>query len=622
MSTEVVTRLSRLVLDTSFILRFPQLDKVDWGTSPTVLVIPQVVLDELKGIARARNDGETQRNAQAALTLLEAWMQPHDQAPSEGWQIGNHLHLTICGLDSPPRAPLRPGVPDHVVVATALDQMARHPAEFVATISGDHQLTETTAALGGQGIYVPQRANMNGHLGHQIRQRAELWRQSQRSRVANQRVQAACQHRSAEEVYRRNLQRTGHHLASVVRQHGNRALISIQTEAVQLALACHFVQRQTRHKRQCVLVVVDRAEKAQRWTAELTTACSLPAGAVQYFDWNATMLATRVRVAVYARQALQYAATHGRRFRAAGRSVTCLISGADECDAVDLALLLPHTNRFVGIVTSGSHLTATPAGRLLSALYPLAACYGFRDAGDQRLVPAYDAFCVAVQLSDTEKALVDSLIADQTRLQGTLARRYPGLGAGTDDYWLQVQRLVEHGPDVVAAALLSKRAQLDAVAIQAEDKRSSCQELIMRQPAPARAIVYETSPERVNALAEALKGAGRVTAFVAPHQDANGVADLWQEFRQGKVEVLVATGPLPPGLPRASVHAAIFVSPSMPAGTLLACVDRTLASAALTGLVRLYLLCVPGSREQDLVDQLSGALLCPVQVPTSGASPA
>jgi len=463
-----------VIVDTSILMAIPAIHSFDWGVQPITVYILDTVIDELRGLARDRQDDVKATAARRALAVLDGLQK---RAAPEGIPlVKNAGHLVFAQPPSDIAPPLDPASVDHQQIALAQTHLKASLRGFCAIVTNDQEMADiATSTSPAVPVIAPGSSAMGTAIQRQLARKLHWWQLSHREGVVAEQPQRV---KPARAVPRPSVDRQAR-LEQVVRGlYGrlraahHRAILSVAPLEVRLALTAHIVHSLAQHSNRVVFLFVEDRAAAEYWAGELRRRCQLSPDAVLVFGEQGILRVHGTRVVIYRHPQIESRfGHHAARFAGAGRRITVIVDGCDLLDPVWIATLLFGRDQFVGFTRYPLGHTQAVGGRMLATFFQqqTVATYTFADAEEDRWLRPFDVLRHSIAFQEDElhfyREVNDRFIA----LRSKASARYPELSEAVD-FWEALHRTLERVVDEETASLFPLREQREALAQMARAK--------------------------------------------------------------------------------------------------------------------------------------------------------
>ena len=592
-----------VIVDTSILMAIPAIHSFDWGVQPITVYILDTVLDELRGLARDRQDDVKATAARRALAVLDGLQK---RAAPEGIPLINNTgHLVFVKPPSDIAPPLDPDSVDHQQIALAQTHLKAFLRGFCAIVTNDQEMADiATSTSPAVPVIAPGSSAMGTAIQRQLTRKLHWWQLSHREGVVAEQPQRV---KPARAVPRPSVDRQAR-LEQVVRSlYGrlraahHRAILSVAPLEVRLALTAHIVHSLAQHSNRVVFLFVEDRAAAEYWAGELRRRCQLSPDAVLVFGEQGILRVHGTRVVIYRHPQIESRfGHHAARFAGAGRRITVIVDGCDLLDPVWIATLLFGRDQFVGFTRHPLSHTQAVGGRMLATFFQqqTVATYTFADAEEDRWLRPFDVLRHSIAFQEDELQIYREVNDRFITLRSKASARYPELGEAVD-FWEALHRTLERVVDEETASLFPLREQREALAQMARAKGETVVKLLNEVGSPARCLVCDLERLWTPVLLKMLANRGATAEVFERSSDTDAQESLWRRFEAGQVDCLILQDMPPVRLVGARINRLVVMTPLTPLSSLAAVVDWVLSHAVSGPAVYVDLLYTGGTPEEQ-----------------------
>jgi len=602
-----------VVVDTNILMALPAIHKFNWGMQPVTVYVLDAVVNELRGLARNKEDDAKAATARRALSVLDDLQKC---AQPDGIPLPNSTgHLIFAQAPSDISPPLDPDNVDHQQIALAQAHLKASPRSFCAIVTNDQEMTDIAlSASPSVPVIAPGSGAIKRAIRRQLARRRRWWKLFRRETVAERPhpVKSARPAPSSRADRQARLEQVVCSLYGRLRSARHRAILSIAPLEARLALTAHLVRILTRHENRAIFLFVEDQSEAKYWADELRQRCKLRPDAVLVFGERGIPQVQGTRVVVYRHPQIESRFNqHAARFTKAGRHVTAVVDGCDLLDPVWIAMLLFGCGQFIGFTRHSLGHAQAVGGRMLATFFQqqTVATYTFADAERSDWLRPFDVLRHSVAFQEDESQSYREVNNQFIAVHSQVSRRYPELNEASD-FWGALRRVLERAVDHQAASLFMLRERREELAQRARAKCEVVVRLLSEIRSPARCLVCDLEQLWTTALLEAL--ADREMTVEVLERSSNAVVreSLWHRFKAGKVDCLILQNVPPSGLVGTRINRLIIMTPLTPLSRLAAIVDWALSHAVSGPTTYVDLLYTSGTPEQrammDFADTCCG----------------
>ena len=172
-----------VVVDTSILMALPDIHQFNWGVRPITVYVLDAVVDELRGLARDRQDDTRATAARRALFVLGNLQKG---APPEGVPLPNNTgRLIFAEAPTNIPSPLDPTSVDHQQIALAQVHLKTSPGRFCTIVTNDQEMADIAASASpAVPVTTPGGGAIDKAIRRQLATKMYWWKLFRRERAA------------------------------------------------------------------------------------------------------------------------------------------------------------------------------------------------------------------------------------------------------------------------------------------------------------------------------------------------------------------------------------------------------------------------------------------------------
>jgi hypothetical protein len=584
--------------DTNYLMDYPNLLDENWLLQPLEILLSETVVAELRGLANNYQES-TSKKAQAALAAVEKLR----GSLAELTKTYPKLKITFVPRCVEVSDPLEPHDPDHQIIAQARSFLYGRGARFCAILSNDKRLCHIAQAMAV--ITVNRYPNQFQRFHEELQLKHQFWRPPLPLVAALSPSRSA--HPIPDPISR--LDKFIRSLYRRVQAAQFRATINLAPLHARIAFAAHMIQRVRKPEKQIILITVESNLVAHYWAGEIRQKTGLNASQVQLFGQDDLGRFKDIRAIIFRReQIVRRIPDFLAQAQLDQQRVLAIVDGCDLLEPVDVAVLLYHCASFVGFNHYPIGSLNTPGNQIISVLLRNQALlsYSFADAQREGWGTSHTFFSHPVTFTSDDQEIWHELTIQYLKLREKLLQEQPSLKA-TDNFWEGLHRILEATATPEAGELFKIREQREQCSQLASQKIQVLRTIFNSSPRSIsfKRIVFDYARQWTPVLLKEFNSEKfRVVEWTLELRDP---IHLWNEFEQGKIDVLIFSH-LPSFELRAlPFHQLIILTPLHPLGQLNAMIDWAMAHTKISEPFKIELLYTENTPEELAMLDLAAA---------------
>jgi rRNA-processing protein FCF1 len=590
-----------IILDTNYLLDFPNLDLEMWGISPLEIIITETVLDELKGLCNNQNS-LTAGKAHKALKELQKFQSSFAPLKDDAG-----IRFTFVERCSDLIPPLDNSKPDHQIIAYAIKIKTSQPYRFAAILSNDKELCDIAETLS---ILVVSRHN-DQRFHQELTRKYEWWvitkKIAQTSQTVQLKPEKTVRNVDKKTYQKERLKKFIRRLYRRVQSIGFRSTLFLAPLEARIWLTIEIIKRNRRPDKHTVLVVVESREAAIFWAGEIRQKGDFNPQDIQIFGVDPLDRLDKAKVIVYRHDQIgRRLPQHVVRLTQADKRLIAIVDGCDLLDPVELAILLYECGQFIGLNHFPLDYKQARGHRMLSMILHNQSLidYSFADAERDGWGNPCDPYQQRIYFTNEERMLWEENNVEYIRQRELALKKYPSLSS-SEQFWDALDTLIKQAAVPEIIDLIKLREQREQMCQLAQNKLQAILQLIHSSTHKhQRCLIFDYCRQWTPVLLGQLNQIGIRIIELPQNEDQ---LEVWNQFAGNKYDILILSNIPNYDLSAANLHQLIIITPLRPLSEVIKMIDWTLSHNQAIEALRINTLSVSDTLEELAMQELFSA---------------